>query len=591
MKHLFLPILALCAATASVAQPAPAYVLFNASCMQQLEYQYTRTGAKVYAYSVQQNADEQYIFWSGSNSLPTSDLPVGTFDCNNLRLNDDVVKIINESPNTRHLYFIHQMPNKGYLMMPVYSVTQVKRYGPWYLLVSPKYTFAIDTTKLSYQDNLQGETSPAVIRFAGSQLANCRYQWRFHGEPARGFTEKMDFEFIYGIGLVSNRIGATTADLEQSEMRLTKVNGATLDSYLTGICPQSEVVNNNTTPAWTQPPYYGTSTDPDKEAYPSNTSPLNNNGYQNTTANNNTPNPYNCPVPPGRGYHVVQRGESLKAIARTYNVDLKSLITWNNIKDPDHIQVCQQIWLQKPPTAKSGAAVPATTPKKPAANGTTVQDQSIYWQANSGSGTGGGGNRTSAAPAQYSTKTVAPVQYSTEAQKRHVVQKGESVYSISKKYLCAEECIRRANNFAPSGHVALQIGQVLIIPDCSCTLPENAAPRTYSTSTAPPPEVSNILNKQNNTNPQVQPDVPAEYGFQNPASVSNQGGNTNPANPTATENPQDLPPTQEYIVRQGETLNSIAIKFKMSVAELSALNNLPQDEKLNAGRRLVVRKY
>ena len=70
---------------------------------------------------------------------------------------------------------------------------------------------------------------------------------------------------------------------------------------------------------------------------------------------------------------------------------------------------------------------------------------------------------------------------------------------------------------------------------------------------------------------------------------SNAAGTTNPA--ATTQNPQDLPPTQEYIVRQGETMNSIAIKFKMNVAELSALNNIPQDEKLMAGRRLVVRKY
>ena len=282
MKHLFFAILFLCAFTASIAQPAPAYVLFNAECMQQLEYKYTRSGVTLYAYSVQPNADEQYLFLSGSSSMPTAELPVGTFNCSNLRLNDEVVKIINEQSATRQLYILHQQASGGYLMMPIYAAMQIKRYGPWYLLVGPKYTFAIDTTKLSYQDNLQGETSPTIIRFAGSQLANCRYQWRFHGEPAKGYTEKMDFEFIYGVGLVSNRVGTTANELEQSEVRLSSINGIPLDKYLASICPYSEAVNN-TTPAWSGTP--GTS-EPNKEQPSTNTQP--------------TPavvNPFNCSCP------------------------------------------------------------------------------------------------------------------------------------------------------------------------------------------------------------------------------------------------------------------------------------------------------
>lgn len=588
MKHLLIQILAICICTGAFAQTTPAYVLFNTNCMQQLEYKYTRTGVNLYAYSVQPNADEQYIFLSGSSSMPTAELPVGTFDCSNLRLNDDVVKIINEQASTRQLYIIHQQPNSGYLMMPIYAALQIKRYGPWYLMVGPKYTFAIDTTKLSYQDNLQGETSQTIVRFAGSQLANCRYQWRFHGEPARGFTEKMDFEFIYGIGLVSNRIGTTPAELEQSEIRLNSINGISIDKYLASICPYSEVVNTTSTSAWTSAPNYGTNKEPDKEASSSY--------YQNPA---NTGNAYNaaytpsgCPTPPGKGYHVVQRGESLKAIARTYDVDLKSLISWNSIKNPDHIEVCQQIWIQKPgagsktiaPTSKGNATAP-----KSVTYGPTVADQSAYWNGN--------------APAQYNNTPANTVA------RQHTVQKGETLYSIAKRYVCAEECIRRANNFQLTGNVTIQIGQTLVIPDCSCQTPGYYAPRTSGTTQAPPPQVSNILNPNSNyTNPaNNQYQTPTEYGnYQNPAAIytnpannqnnnpANAGGNNNnttanPGNPS--QNAQDLPPTQEYIVRQGETMNSIAVKFKMSIAELSTLNNIPQDEKLIAGRRMVVRKY
>lgn len=560
MKHLFFTILVLFAVTAAFAQPAPAYVLFSSSCMQQLEYKYTRTGVTLYAYSVQPSADEQYLFLSGSSSMPTAELPVGTFNCGNLRLNDEVVKIINEQSDTRQLYILHQQTSGGYLMMPIYAAMQIKRYGPWYLLVGPKYTFAVDTTKLSYQDNLQGETSPTIVRFAGSQLANCRYQWRFHGEPARGYTEKMDFEFIYGIGLVSNRVGATATELEQSEVRLSSVNGIPYDKYLASMCPQA--MQNSSVPQ------YATGNEPYKETQATgNPAPA--------TNPNAAVNPFNCPTPPGKGYHVVQKGESLKAIARTYKVDLKSIINWNQIKDPDHLEICQQVWVQKPPTAsKSPDAASKSTVAKSAGTGPTVQNQSIYWN----------GNQNTALAANQGTSAAA---------KKHVIQKGESLYSIAKHYSCPEECVRRVNNFALTGNVPIQAGQTLLISDCNCKTA--AAPRTAPANTAPQ-QVPSVVTPQANTPATTQQDVPPEYtNYQNPAATTNPNNpaaGTNPsnlANPSA--NPQELPPTQEYIVRQGETMSSIAIKFKMNVAELSALNNIAQDEKLVAGRRLVVRKY
>src|SRR5690606_37423765 len=100
----------------------------------------------------------------------------------------------------------------------------------------------------------------------------------------------------------------------------------------------------------------------------------------------------------------------------------------------------------------------------------------------------------------------------------------ESLYAISKRYVCAEECIRRANDFPLTGNVTLQIGQTLIIPDCTCQMPGYVAPRTPAT-TGPPPQVSNILNPQTTPQQPYQPDVPVEYNYQNPAATRNAAAN------------------------------------------------------------------
>ncbi|MBL7776213.1 MAG: LysM peptidoglycan-binding domain-containing protein, partial [Saprospiraceae bacterium] len=45
---------------------------------------------------------------------------------------------------------------------------------------------------------------------------------------------------------------------------------------------------------------------------------------------------------------------------------------------------------------------------------------------------------------------------------------------------------------------------------------------------------------------------------------------------------------QEYIVREGDTINSVAIKFKVNAQELALVNNKEPNETLIAGQRLLI---
>ena len=584
MKKLILSILGLFALNCLPAQ-SPVYVLFNADCMDQLEYRYTKSGNSLFAYSMRPNTDEQYIFMSGESGMPTQSLPDGTFDCRNLRLNDDAVRMINQQSSVRQMYVIIQRP-QDYLMMPVYSATQIKRVASYYLLVSPKYVFAIDTTKLNYQDNLQGENSPSTIRFTGSKLANCRYQYSFHGEPARNYKESMDFDFIFGLGIVNNRIGSTTLEQQENEMRLIGVNGNYLEKYLATICQNTRQANTsgNSSSKWTGTAEFGY-TGEDKETSSVNNN--NNNAWKSDQTGNQdggSTTLASCPEVPGPGYHIVQRSESLKAIARTYNVDLKSVIKWNNIKNPDHIEICQKIWLQKPPAySTANATSKGEATQSLAATGPTVINQSVYWNQ---------GN--SLTPGQYNYN---PAQYNATAFNNtqtgvYYVQKGETLYGIAKRYGCAEECFRRANNMPLEGNVIIRTGQPLVVPECTCltggqTSVNNNAAR--SSSQLVPPEVSNLLNSQTQAQSPVVYDYNPNRFQETPVSGMTEKNVTTGLQPGG--NQQDLPPTQEHTVRQGETMNSIAIKFKMSVAELAQLNTIAPDEKLAPGKRLVVRRY
>jgi LysM repeat protein len=343
-----------------------------------------------------------------------------------------------------------------------------------------------------------------------------------------------------------------------------------------------------------------------------------------SAANANTPvgpppGLISCPQLPGYGYHIVQPKETLAAIARTYNVDIKKIQKWNGIENANHIEICQKVWVTQPPanTVVSKGVDKVAKPKAPA--GATVNSQKIYWnQAGTPAAysTPTTGNNVTYLPTQYST-TGNPYYFTQQPQAAaptntaarptvHIVQKGESVYSISKRYTCAEECVRRANGMPLEGNVALQINQQIIIPECSCqtTTPAPAATGYQPNQTIlTNPGTGNVLNPAGTTN------TPTPITYSTPTYTNPDPTYlTNPTEPYSetsvfSNNNQQLskgvPNTnqaqtaaaayfQEYVVKQGDTLGSVAAKFKVSSAELVQVNSLEANETLMPGKRLLI---
>ncbi len=78
----------------------------------------------------------------------------------------------------------------------------------------------------------------------------------------------------------------------------------------------------------------------------------------------------------GQGYHLMQPHETLNAVARTYGVDVKSLVRWNKIKDPDKVQICQKIWLKAPPQVTPKGVAPKPVQHSTAKGQATASDGS-----------------------------------------------------------------------------------------------------------------------------------------------------------------------------------------------------------------------
>ncbi|MFN0016042.1 MAG: LysM peptidoglycan-binding domain-containing protein [Saprospiraceae bacterium] len=556
----------------------PLYILYDATCMNQLEYRYVYTGASSMSYSMQPSASEQFQLQAGSPGISSPTLPAGTVRCREYNFNEQFLNAVNNL--TKQVYIVHQQ-TQGYLLVPIISAAQVIRSGNFYLVKARNYSFAVDTSNLVYESNIATGSSDWYIYFNGLKIRGCYYEYSFKREPTRANQERSEFDFIPGIGLSTERSGLTASDAENNQYRLVKINNVALEDYIVAQCQGKAVPATAPVSQYTPKMDYGVVREGDKETA--------------SMAKPNTNQPpagmpplADCPEPPGEGYHIVQPKETMNMIARAYGISVKLLISWNKIKDPDRVSTCQKIWLRKPPTEAPTTAV-STKPQQLAATtkGAVAVRQEPYWQK----------NQAPQQPPQQPQQAVKtpevqqPTAYSimqpntqptyTPAGQTlvHTVQQGETLFGIGQKYRVTEADMRRFNKFPATGPVNIQPGMQLLVADC-CPGQQPAAQPTPSSQ---PQTQPGWINPGNPT-PGALPDM---FG---------KTGSAQPTSPATYSQPGTAAPTtsnaatyfQEYIVREGDTINSVAIRFKSNPQEIALVNNKDQNETLIAGQRLLI---
>lgn len=596
------------------------YVIFNRECMNQLVYRYAYPNVKgedpVFAYSVHPNVLENYVFITEGAGHYSPTLPDGAITCKSLSLNDGFVASVNR--DARQLLIVFQRQEGGYWLMPVGSATLIARNGSKYWVRSKNCAFTYDTLRLENDVNLAVAGSPTAVYFKGMEVRNCQTQYSFHCESSKSTALRSDIELIPAIGFTSDRTGASSAKALENEMQLSRINGKNIEDFINAGCPEERKIVVSKTQ---KPTEYGY----DKETY----------GYseadkEQASIKASRPAEYNydgqsvavaCPELLGDGYHVVQKGDNLRAIARTYGVDVASLVKWNKLKDANKIEICQIIWYQKPP-ANASTAAKGVAPKQPTQ---TTQDKVVDQRKLAKTN-----NASKSAPVKPEAYNYQDEDYDSWRQKSkttpkttpkpqeyeyydnadnsrplvHTIKKGEYLYKLAKMYDCPEECIRKANDFPAEGDVEFSIGEKVIIPACDCL----QKPKTASKAT---PYESPVKITTDQKKEKIQGGSllnPAAYEYEQPGeglvdpernkkkedewSVLNDEAQKTPSTSTkggskTTKEPQ-VKQFREHLVRQGDNMRSVATKYKVDPSELALVNGLGLNEDLTPGKWILV---
>lgn len=626
----FLVFFAFFHAVALVNAQTPVYLMFDWSCFDQLEYRSNSNSEKVTVFNYHPTANDQYLLTAGEGVISSVNVPSGTITCSDFRLNDLLVDAVNR--HTRQVYVVQQTTAGNYMLTPVVTAVHVARTGSIYKFYMTDCSFAADTNALNYNQNLifSGDAS---VYFTGFKLCDCRLQYAFEREPGRANAKRADWEFIPGIGLISDRSGTTNAEKQNNEINLVRINGQLLDDYLSTRC-QRRAPMRTTLSKWAGAPL----TEPVRETYPTGTIPADltpddRNAATPAPATYSTtgtrqPQPVyvtqatNCTETFTYGYHVVQRGETMGTIARAYNTDVKSLCIANGITNPNRVTTCSKLRI---PEVRNGVTTPGPVAQRQFTWG-DINVPNTYSYNNA------------PAPATYNT---TPATYNTTPTYNnndgisnlpagqvvsysgtnyyHIVQPGEYLYGIARSHGLTEAQIRKYNGYAALGVITLYPGDQLWLVDPNeayrngQSLPRQPQqynngttqqPQQYNTRTAPssgplfiesPTDGNYIRDDRNNNNnnnnqqfsprgnyydesPQVNPLTPQQY---NNASYYNTGRDNRGA-------PSHF---NEHIVKYGETIGSIAQSYGLSVRDLIRYNEKTEKEALIPGQKVLIPRW
>ena len=229
--------------------------------------------------------------------------------------------------------------------------------------------------------------------------------------------------------------------------------------------------------------------------------------------------------------HVVQRGETLASISRQFDVSISQLTTYNGIANSDVIFAGQQILVP------FGNALEET---QPGSHTVTASDSlvSIAAQYDTTVAELRAANRLNGSPIWVGQDLQLPTTQQVGQPRTHTVQLGETLSSIGRTYGQTWQSLAIYNGLKDAG--SIKFGQTLAIPSIDTSRTLTAAPPTIR----PVPQVSVI--------------------------------------------PAAAPSSHSYVLQLGESLDKVAQRFDVSLADLLKVNGLTVSSQIWAGQNLLL---
>ena len=194
---------------------------------------------------------------------------------------------------------------------------------------------------------------------------------------------------------------------------------------------------------------------------------------------------------PAYKIYTIQKGDTLYSIAKKHQIPLSELLHLNNLSSNDIVKIGQQLKIPQPSTATSQPPSPTTPQPTPPPTAATPQKQPP---------------EVTSPPPQPPPQPVSPplptpppsVESPPDATADyHIVQAGENLSSIAKKYALDVEQLRQWNNLQPGKY--LRVGQRLRLSPPGGTTEEDPPPADAPSAPQRPYPAQRLLERARTT--------------------------------------------------------------------------------------------
>lgn len=515
------------------------YILFDANCMDRLAYIYeTETVSDTnLVFHVNLSQGEKLILETGKQAESFLDyVPANFISCgNNNILNESLVTQANRGADR---YFL--VIKKGIRNYSLHQVRQVSffRLKDWVISYSaPNYQFRFNLIEGTIGENIAASDQISEVYFEGRLENDCSGGFIFRQfSKVPGIPPHIDILLSPEIGILEERNGLNADDAFNRVKRLVSINGKTPDTYLKILCGKIQEEVPVSTPA---------------EVMPESSFTVKGVGESTN--------------PPETKEHTVAKGETLYGISKKYNVGIGDISEWNKLDDSSLIFPGDKLRVSAPgiiignetpggygldPNIPSGAKI--------------VEDDVIVFSTGT-----------------LRDKGITEINHAGV----HTVQAGETISSIAYKYGYATWKFMEFNNLKEDD--ILRIGQQLKTSHCIC--PEQNTP-LFTPKGPSQPQTYDVTGGRIT--------VPKESEWVGKSVTTPTDRNTPlfyettaKGVPSTVPTPYDSRPAgtrKFHIVLEGETLYGIARKYKISIEELRAYNQLEKNEIVVPAQKIYV---
>lgn len=572
------------------------FIQYDENCMDRYEYRYNGAGHGHIAYHIRKNDREKVILEVGIESkVIRPDRPTNVKTCRQVAINEKLVRGINNGDV--QVYFVRRMEG-GYNVSPVGIATYTQISPTFVGFTSVDHKFVYNFAQPAGDQNLALNNSESQVFYRGAMSHNCPRKYQFERLKKRAGRSYAEMVVIPEIGIIEEKIGFNKTDADNNRLVLVAINGVPVDQYIGDFCGQQSFDNAYSGTFYSTRRYAtgspssngGSIVDLENGKRPSTSTPTKRPNGNDANGNN--------------GNSTVQNDGNYQFKCNNIYKDIDKNLYYDRSTGQPANTSCGGVTYRNGQRAAQGTVVVNEPPANPSTGGVTVPDSAPATNNGGVAATGDarpgpcgefsgngyhivqnnetlygisqlyglslrdlknwnalnsnlikpcmklyvrprGSNSPNAMPGADGDVLVSKGENSGY----HVVQPNETLYGIAKKYGYTTAKIRQMNGLGPNDLIF--VNQRLKTSDCNCPSPAVANNNRPSPSNIPV-AAEFVADKS----------IPAEFNSDGKRKV--------------------------HVVKDDETIYSIARAYNMTASRLRQINQLEENEIIIPYQRLYV---